>query len=189
MCIRDRIEIEENNGLGEITDFPELFEDTVKEIRDIINGSEMERPSSETEELGFEFDILKSEEEICFEQCNRINKSFIHKKFIPIKRRKDFFPFCKNYFDHLDLTISHRCEFQFQYPENRIEDIYRKFKPHYDEFLIQNFKLYWNSPSEPIYLYTNYKSKSWSENNSREDNHKLYKNGFDELIGFLKQFI
>jgi len=169
----------------------ELFlDDIINEVKAIVNGSHLERPSQDTVDDGFEFQILKTNKELIEDMCFRLSETFIHKRFEIREINGDYFPFCKNFIDHLDLTVDYkRFVFQFNYPENRLLDIYSRFLPHYDEFQISNFKMYWNRHDDPIYLYTNKQSSVWHQAKEIEDNHKLLKQGFEDLRIFLKRFI
>jgi sugar-specific transcriptional regulator TrmB len=168
----------------------ELLDDIIPEIQAIVNGSHLERPSKETLLEGFEFDILKTNKELIEDMCLKLSDTFIHKKFQPIQIDGDYFPFCKNFIDHLDLTIEHkRFVFKFNYPLDRLKQIYSRFRPNYDEFVIQNFKLYWNNYDDPFYLYTNKESALWHDHEEIENNHILLKKGFHDLRLLLKKFV
>lgn len=166
-----------------------IFEDVILEVQSIVNSAKMERPSKETEEYGFDFEILKTKKELCEASCMRLNQTFIHKKFVPKKMYGKYRPFCKDFFDHLDLIIDYRFIFKFNYPRIRIEQIFERFKPSYDEFLFEGFKFYWNHPTEPIYLYVDNKYQVWSEDTNLEEVHQYAKKGFEELVFFLRKFI
>ncbi len=177
-------------GNDEILEHELLLEDVIQEIKEIVNGSYLERPSRETTEEGFEFEILKTSQELIEDMCFRLSETFVHKRFVMKEINGDYFPFCKNFIDHLDLIVDYkRFIFKFNYPESRLREIHSRFIPNYDEFIIPNFKLYWNRFDDPIYLYTDKKSRSWNDSKSIHDNHELIKHGFEELRVFLRQFI
>ena len=53
-----------------------LFGNALEEIREIINGAQLEKKSRETVEEGFIIDIIKNEKEKTEEACNELNKIF-----------------------------------------------------------------------------------------------------------------
>jgi hypothetical protein len=165
-----------------------IFEDAVLEIRDILNGATMERPSRETIEQGFEMDIIKTPSEKAQEECDLINKIFVHKKFQPVGENRTFVPVCQNYFDHVDLALKHRAELDFTYDLARITEIFNREKSKNDEYLFHGFKYYWSHPNGTITLYPDKQHKIWEE----YDKNKWYsqmKDGVDKLIIHLRNFI
>jgi phosphatidylserine/phosphatidylglycerophosphate/cardiolipin synthase-like enzyme len=97
--------------LSKEEDGTEIFEEAIKEIRQIINGSNIERKSRETIEEGFEMDIIKTKVERLQETCKTINKVFIHKKFAPQAQQTNYRIVCQNYFDNIDVILDGRAEF------------------------------------------------------------------------------
>lgn len=168
-------------------DDAKLFEDAIKEINAIINGATLEKKSRETIELGFEMDIIKSAKEKAQEKCSLLNKAFIHKRFEPLIINENWICQCDNYFDKVQLIISHRVELKLTLPESQIENIYNNFKRNLDEFLIDGFKLYWSYYKSDIYLYQNSKHSLWSKPKGKLEEYKLIKVGIDQLIIELRQ--
>ena len=176
------------NTFNSSADDVQIFNDAIQEIRDIINGASLEKESRETIELGFEMNIIKTEIELALESCKKLTKAFIHKKFEPIQYGNSYLPICKNYFDKIDIIFNRRIEIALNYSENKLQDIHRQFSLKYNEFMITDFKIYWNHYKAQIYLYPNSKSNCWN-NISEKDEIKLYKNGIDETIVLLRTFI
>lgn len=170
-----------------------IFQDAVFEIRDIINGATMERPSRETVEEGFEVEIIKTDEERTLETCAKLNKVFVHKKFTPqpIPRSRYFMPTCTNYFDHLDLSFTNRAELKFTYPEERVSQIFDRFKTTYQEYRFTGFKFYWNYYKSILTLYPDKNHAIWKnkETITDEEYYSLMRQGIDDLVAYLRQFI
>lgn len=165
-----------------------IFEDAIQEINTIIKSSELLKVSRETSIEGFEMDIIKTAKEKAEEECKNLNKVFMHKKFAPVGDGHDWIPTCKNYFDRIDVSLNHRAELRFQFDENRIEQIFKKFTPYYHEFRFDGYKLYWNHHKGAIMLYPNSRHEIW-KNVTEVEEIQLMKNGIDQLISFLRPFI
>ena len=125
-----------------------IFEEAVLEIREIINGSNIEKKSRETVELGFEMDIIKTEKEKIEEDCKKLNKAFIHKRFEPHEINEEYYCVCKNYFDKIDLAIDHHVFLILQMEESKINQIYTNCRPFIKEYHFKGFKFYWNNPNQ-----------------------------------------
>lgn len=162
-----------------------IFEDAVAEIRAIINGSLLEKKSRETIELGFEMDIIKTPKEKIEEDCKKLNKAFVHKRFEPHEINEDYYCVCKNYFDKIDVAIDYRAFLILQMDEKRVELIFNKCKPFITEYRFTGFKFYWNKPDQRIYLYVDGRHEMW-KGVSEENEVNLMKKGIDELIVFLR---
>lgn len=175
------------NGYGN-TDEDSIFQDAIAEIKTIINSSHFEKQSRETKSDGFEIELIKSNKDRVEDYCKYLNKIFIHKRFEPDGEGHDWWPVCKNYFDRIDVRVEHRYILKINYPEDRLKQIYDRFKPQYDEFKIRGFKFYWNYHTSTITLYRNGKIPGW-DGLTNEDDTKKMKSGLDELITFLRQFI
>jgi hypothetical protein len=180
-----RNDLEKN--FGSAADTEQVFKDAINEIRAIINSSHFEKKSRETIDLGFEMDIIKTDKEKVLEHCVKLNKVFLNKKFEPVETNNSCYPVCKDYFDKIDVTLNHRVEFTLNLPEPRLNEIYKKFIKQYNEFMIENFKLYWNHYKATIYLYPNSKSNVWN-NDSETETRQHLKKGIDETIVILKKY-
>lgn len=185
---KEEIENSKNTWNNSIDDI-QIFNDAIQEIREIINGAELEKPSRETIDEGFEMNIIKTEKELISEECVLLSKLFGHKKIEPIELSRGYFPICKNYFDKIDVIFDRRIEVVLNHSDNKLQDIYNKFTKQYNEFMIENFKTYWKHHKAPIYLYQNSRSKVWNDNNTNSDIILLHKNGIDSLIAKLKRYI
>ena len=179
--------IDNENGWGNVDD-KQIFEDAINEIKIIINSSFSEKQSRETLTEGFEMNIIKTQRELIEDTCKEINKIYLHKKFEPKEIRGEWKSFCNNYYDHIDVSLEGRVVFTFNYSDNRIEDIFKRFIPNYHEFRFDGYKFYWNNAKSPIYLYPNSKHPMW-KNISHDDDRKLMKNGIDQVIIFLRPFL
>ncbi len=168
-------------------DTEQVFKDAINEIRAIINSSQFEKKSRETIDLGFEMEIIKTDKEKVLEHCVKLNKVFLNKKFEPVENNNACYPVCKDYFDKIDVTLNHRVEFTLNFPEPRLNDIYQKFIRQYNEFMIENFKLYWNHYKATIYLYPNSKSNVWN-NDSETETRQHLKKGIDDTIAIIRMF-
>ena len=169
-------------------DSKELFEEAIAEIQTIIKSSTFEQQSRETKAEGFEINIIKSKKELVEEDCKNLSKVFLHKKFVPKEVRGDWKCFCENYYDHIDVMLEYRAVFTFNYPDNRVEEIFKRVIPNYHEFRFDGYKFYWNNAKSSIFLYSNLKHPMW-KNLSDEEDLNLMKNGIDQVIMFLRPFI
>lgn len=165
----------------------DVFESAVKEIRAIINSSSIEKESWETKEVGFEMDIIKTAREKQQDYCLRINKAFGHKKFEVTEYKGEPICKCSNYYDKIDLYISHRGMFELNISDDIIERAFKKHKAIYNEHQFDGFKFYWNYAKDKIYLYRNLNSPIWTE--SEGDNLVLFRKGADELIVYLRKLL
>lgn len=183
-----RVEIEENNCLGSNADDDTIFEDAIKEMQTIIKSSTFEKQSRETSTDGFEIDIIKTQKELIEEDCKIINKVFLHKKFAPKEVRGEWQCVCENYYDHIDVLLEYRAALSFNYPDDRVDNIFKRVIPNYHEFRFEGYKFYWNGPKASIYLYPDKKYSMW-KNLSEGKFTELMKNGIDQVITFLRPFI
>ena len=166
-----------------------IFNDAIQEIREIINGSHLERPGRETKREGFELDIIKGEKEKQEEECKIINRTFVHKRFEVEKSHTGWQCICKNYFDKIDLIITNRAEFKVRMDDDKIKKAYFQFCRGQNEFTIHGFKLYWNDEQQPLLLYINNSSPKWQNGNASMEKYDKFKIGADQLIVFLRNLI
>jgi hypothetical protein len=146
-------------------DEDEVFTDAVDEIRNVIKSAEMEKPSRETTELGFEMDIIKTDAEKTLEMCKKYNKYFINKFFEPSDTEGHYNALCRNYYDKVDVNIcGRRISVLFNLPDSHLNTIRREFMMRsYDEFMYPGFKFYWNDNTPTsAYLYFDHKRRDWS---------------------------
>lgn len=175
-----------NDGWGNNSDDESIFEEALEEIIEIKNGAEMERPSRETLEDGFELEILKNSKEKKEEFLKLVNKAFIHKKFILDNEEKFL---CKSYIDKVDVLWDYRIEFNLKLDDYKLNYQFDKSKEFHKEleFSIPGFKMYWNKPN-CIYLYNDSRHEFWKKVNSDVDVIELRKKGIDVMINFIKDF-
>jgi hypothetical protein len=176
----------ENNERGFSSNDEEIeFLNAKKEIREIINGSTIDRINSKKHNGSFELDNLKSEEALAQERCNNRNRFFLNKKFEPLKQRKDlWFECCSNYYDHVNVIFEgNRVGFEFKHPDINLEQLHVKWMKSYNEFEFQDFKYYWSYFESTLYLYLD-KRFNWDQFRDRneEDFQKKIKVGIEQII-------
>lgn len=169
-------------------DSDSIFNEAVHEIRAIIRGAHNERPSRETKEIGFEVEIIKSQKEKEEDYCREINQYFGHKKFEVVGTGNEWISVCENYFDKISVAISYRVILRLNFDEKKLQDIFKRFVPHYHEFRFDGFKFYWNQYKDDVFLYIDNKHSQW-QNVSDEEHWQMVKRGIDDLISFLRQFM
>lgn len=172
-----------HSGWHDAVDGIELFEEALEEIIEIKNGAEMERPSRETIEDCFEMEILKNEKEKKEEFVKKINKVFVHKKFI-LEGKNSYL--CKSYIDKVDVLIDYKTDFILNYDSHKVDSFYKKSDIKALEYMIGGFKLYWNSPKK-ISLYDDFNHSLWKNANIKQDEIKLRKEGIDKVVKFIKE--
>jgi len=162
-----------------------VFEEALQEIVQIINGAHLERPSRETNEDGFEMEILKTQREKAAENLKKINKTFVHKRFA-LDDDGNFI--CKNYMDKVDLKLAYRIEFELKFEAKKLSQAFAKFQPRKAdlEFFISGFKFYWNKDAM-ICIYDDRKHPHWKKINTQEEELLLRKKGIDEVVEFIKK--
>jgi hypothetical protein len=166
------------------SDFATIFLDAVEEIKEIINGSTIEKLNDDKKDSPFEIEIAKNEEELTFEKCEELNSFFLNKRFKPVQIKGHYWlPLCKNYFDNIDVTFEgNRFGIEINLPEEDLEIIFNKWKKNYNEYEFKGFKYYWNYHKSFIYVYKD-KRFDWDV---LEKNDKLrmkkFKQGIDLVI-------
>lgn len=175
-----------DDGWGSNKDNDYVFEEALEEIIEIKNGAEMERPSRETLEEGFELAILKNKKEKREEYVRVMNSVFMHKKFV-VNIADGFL--CKSYMDKVDVLWHYRTEFSMKFEDSKLLFLFATYKPKMKdlEFSIPGFKMYWNRP-DCLLLYDDSKHHLWGTVNSEIEELKLRKKGIDEMIQFIKGF-
>jgi len=174
-------------------DEDEIFNDALNEILEIQNGAEMEKPSRETIEEGFEMEILKTHKDKAIVNLKLFNKEFGHKRF----DFDDTFHFsnfnshtcayiCKSYFDKVDIKINYRIEFILNLDKIKLEKNYNLHKDLRKqlEYKFEGFKFYWNFP-HLMFLYEDLKHSNWKQTNNSAQI-QLKKRGIDEVVKFIK---
>lgn len=189
-----RISIEpqkENNNKGlwiDIADSEYIFQDAINEIKLIVNSAQMERPSEETVKEGFEFDIIKTPKEWCYEDCKALNEYFVTKKFHVEFVDNEYIIKCSNFFDKVDLIhISKGFRFVLNHYQEKSEQILDYLLSNYDEDGISDFKFFVSPKYSSINLYRLYNSEFWQEENEQSEILNKYKQGIDEVIRRIKE--
>jgi hypothetical protein len=166
-----------------LTSYTSVYDDTVEEIRNIINGSHLEKPSSETSEEGFILEILKNDEERAEDLKQILKPIFVHRSFQIERQAKRYLLTCSNYSDKIDLTISKIAELNLKVDRQIRQSLYQDFREDYSKFLVPEFKVYWNGVSKNILLYMRRKEDEFS---SIEEYYYEMKTGLEKFIGLLK---
>jgi hypothetical protein len=168
----------------------EIFKDALFEIKSIINSSELEKQSRETSEEGFEMEILKTDKEKTVDYCKILNKVFINKQFEPHSINDNYEAWCFNYYDKIDISLDSRITLYFNFDENHLELLYQKFQLHYNEFMFEGFKFYWNYHGKnKAYLYTDTRHHMWKRNKNNIQILIKKKEGINQFIQLLKPMI
>ncbi len=156
------------------SDNDDVFIDTIKEIREIVNSASVEKVSERTKSSSFEIEIIKTNEELEIEYCNELNAHFLNKKFKPYENSRDeWFSRCSNFFDKVDVIFHHhRLAININLNENELKKLYKEWMKTYDEFEFKGFKYYWNYYSSDILVYRDYK---YDWDGLEEDSNLRYK--------------
>ncbi len=167
------------------SDDKEIFDDAVFEIKDIVRGSSIENLSERTKKTSFNVDIIKTDEEIEIDWCNKINKYFLNKKFKPFENSKNiWFSKCENFFDNVDVVFEYRrIAMIFKLNEKELKVLYSKWNETYEEFEFRGFKYYWNYYEQPLYVYKD-NNFDWD---SLKNNDKLRFKKLNEGINLIVQ--
>ena len=166
-----------------------IFEDTITEIKSIINGSEFEKESRETRTIGFEMEIIKTNYDKILSQCELYNKLSKNKKFIPFKSGEDWYCKCENFLDNVDLTFENgKAKIHLQFEEDRLLGIYDKLKTNVydnDYLKINCFRMYWTFHKSSISLYQLKGNNVWEIEDNQEFNKQLFV-GLNEVFKIIK---
>jgi phosphatidylserine/phosphatidylglycerophosphate/cardiolipin synthase-like enzyme len=166
----------------------------LEEIRQIINGSTLEKKSKITIEKEFKLNTIQTEFEKTLKDCASLNKHFGNKTFRPVIDEKaksenlEFYDImCSNYFDNIDLVIEER-RLKLTIKSDEKEKIFDLWKKNYDEFKFKGFKHYWNWHTQPIYIYQDSKYEFWDKN--EENNKKIldaYQKGLIKVFAYYQK--
>jgi hypothetical protein len=178
-----REDMDDSDGERSYSDNDKVFADAIDEIREIMNGSTIEKTNG-SKTNSFEIEIVKTDEELEIERCNRINQHFINKKFKPFEYRTNvWFSMCSNYFDKVDVVFEgHRIGIDINLPDDEKEELFKRWKTVYNEFEFQGFKYYLNYHTAPIYIYRDSRFDWDSIQNDYPVYYKKLKQGIDSVI-------
>ena len=173
----------EFDGFGLSNDDESVFTDAINEIREIINGAHLEKISENSKANNFNIEVIKTNEELEIDFCNRINKYYLNKKFKPIKVNENlWYSICENFYDKVDVVFEdNRVAIKFNLNPNELKIVYDKWMDTYNEFEFDWFKYYWNYYKQDLLIYRNGKF-DWDNINSREMIHNNYKEMFEAVI-------
>jgi hypothetical protein len=144
----------------------------LEEIRQIINGSTLEKKSKVTIENGFSLNTIQTEFQKTLKDCEFLNKYFGNKVFEPIMQEEtgvehlEFYDIvCTNFYDNIDLYFEEkRVALVLNISLKEKEKIFQLWKNEYDEYRFKGFKHYWDSHTKPIYIYKDRKYNFWNDN-------------------------
>jgi hypothetical protein len=154
------------------TDVFSNIAEPLEEIRQIINGSTLEKKSKITIEKGFKINCIISEFEKARKECEVLNKHFGNKVFKPIIQEEtglehlEFYEnVCTNFYDNIDLYFEdRRLALEINLRAKERKKIFELWKNDYNEFRFKGFKHYWDYHTKSIYIYKDRKYKFWNEN-------------------------
>lgn len=168
----------------------------LEEIRQIINGSTLEKKSKITLEKGFKINCIQTEYERTLKNCEVLNKHFGNKVFKPIMQddtgieHLEFYDIlCSNYYDNIDLYFEdRRLALILNINEKEKKKLFELWKKDYEEFRFKGFKHYWEYHTKSIYIYKDRKYKFWQEN-ERDDEKILsaYEKGLKKVFDYYKK--
>jgi len=169
--------------------------DAIEEIKEIVNGSTIEKKSKITLTEGFDLYITKTNFEKALIECDDLNHHFDNKKFEPVRMDIElsylnFYDIvCSNYFDNINLHMeSNRIGLHLKIDKSERLQIFNKWKKEYNLYSIKGFKTYWNNESKPIYLYKDKKYNFWSENeNNDKKTYNAYKKGLKMFFEYYQK--
>ncbi|MFD2823816.1 phospholipase D-like domain-containing protein [Lacinutrix iliipiscaria] len=178
-------------------DRKEVFDDAILEIRQIINSASLEKASEKAKQSAFKIDIIKTDEELARDFCDRLNKAFLNKKFKPFKNidKNNFgrivikgsvtikwYAKCDNFFDKVDVVFEdNRIAITFNLEEVDLKKLYTAWESVYDEFEFHGFKYYWNSLDQDLFLYR-HDNFDWSDENNQQKKYAKYNEGITAII-------
>lgn len=182
-------EEEEDNKF--YSDHKRNFDNAISEIREIINGASLEKASVKAKQSAFKIDIIKTDEEITRDFCDDLNKFFLNKKFIPIKKvsKGDFgntstnwYAKCDNFFDKVDVVFEYnRVAITFKLDERELKNLYAVWMQLYDEFEFYGFKYYWNGANQDLLIYK-HNNYDWSSESAQLNWEKKHKEVIEAVI-------
>lgn len=175
--------LENETGWDAHSDNDELFHDAIHEIREIMNGANLEKLNANNPKDRFSINILKTEEERTREQSDEINKYFLNKIFFPLQIDRDaWYATCNNYYDKISVTFeSKRIAIEINLPEIELKGVHQKWMRTYNEYEFRGFKFYWNNHKALLYLYRD-NNFDWSKIDEERIKYKKYKQGIDLVI-------
>ncbi len=117
-----------------------------------------------------------------------INKTFLNKKFTVIEVNNQIASLCKDYFEKIDIIITHRIEIVLNLSSSDKKNIFEGFYAGEQDrtCIYTNLKFYWNYPDGRLFFYFN-------GGDYEEDElilkYKNLKSGIDELIADIRKHI
>ena len=164
-----------------------VLQDAKLEIRNIISGCTIIKKSQETIDDKFEIDIIKTPMELAHEKAREVNRIFVTKFFKPVETDYTIQLTCENYYDRVNVILNHRIEFNLDFEEEKLKDIYNKFKSKIYKRRYEGYKFYWNKPQENIYIYDDRHHNLWRDNPSEEISVSNRKKVIEQFIQDIKE--
>lgn len=171
-----------------------LFQDAIKEVREILTGAEHEKICRKRKKSKFSIKILRTEAEQIQDIVEQINQFFLNKSFASEKNEdEEWILVCKNYFDKVDVVFqgynySDRIAIEIKVYDQKLKNVYNKWMDSYDEFEFRGFKYYWNGYNKPIYLYRDY-NYQWDEIVDTDLEYRKFKQGIDLIISKYREIL
>ena len=175
------IDSSENTGSSIIADSYTLFDDAKIEMKEIISSAEIERTTEYIKEKYFKVDVLKSFSEIQRDQCEKLNKYFLNKRFIPFETYPDnWLPKCSNYFDDIDVYLdNHRTVIKLNIDPMLHIYMFDEWNEKVGVYDFPNFKCWWNIPDQGILLYWD---QDYMPKAEAQKNEEMYYNKIKEAL-------
>ncbi|MEL0650753.1 phospholipase D family protein [Algibacter sp. TI.3.09] len=131
-----------------------------------------------------EINSFRTEEDLVRNLCDRLNKSFINKKFKPFERRRDdWFAKCDNFYNGVDICFEKkRITFKFNLKKDELLSLYNNWP--YDMYEFDGFKYYWNDPYRELLVYRD-DNFDWSDNNTDRNKDKKY---YEVISGIIEKY-
>jgi hypothetical protein len=152
--------------------------------------------SDKAKQSAFKIEIIKTDEEIARDRCDRLNKSFLNKKFKPIEGKQQnhfsgssryWYAKCDNFFDKVDVVFEdNRIAITFNLEFEELNALYSAWQRVYSEFEFHGFKYYWNGSSQDLLLYK-HDSFDWCDVIDDTDLYAKHNEGITSVINKYRQ--
>jgi len=174
-----------------------IYEDCIKETKEIAKAADFEKRSVNVEHGGFNFSVLKEYKAALEDVLRIINPYFENKHFkISTTEYYDHCIECDNYKENvkvlLELDIDQtefgveRAMIKLKHPPNQLSKLLSKFKNdfHYSK-TNGNFKYYWNKIEQPIYVYP--RNRFYFEKLNSKDSLREFRTEVDSILSYFKK--
>jgi hypothetical protein len=153
----------------------------LKEVREIIKSSKLEKKSKTSKNTGFRSKLLTPAHEKLVEPCKLINKYFDNKRFEVFEAGLYGEIRCIDYYENIDVLFEpdlsnaindttqfkiHRVAIEFKWDNKRKKMIQEEFWVPLTETMFESFKVYWDYYSKNLTIYRDRKKQpKWDELN------------------------